>query len=98
MGTWADPLRQWAYPALTTHHPGNHAVRTERWRYIRYANGDEELYDHDNDPNEWRNLASDPRFADVKQRLAEHVPKTNAPYAPRLPRQKFTQEFDWSKP
>lgn len=76
----------------------NHAVRTERWRYIRYANGDEELYDHDNDPHEWNNLANDPHFDNVKRQLAEHVPKTNAPYAPRLPRQKFTQEFDWSKP
>ena len=72
----------WVFPALTTHHPGNHSVRTERWRYIRYANGDEELYDHYNDPNEWRNLARDPRFADVKRRLAEQVPKTNTPYAP----------------
>lgn len=93
-----NPSRAWEYPALTTHHPGNHAVRTERWRYIQYANGDEELYDHDCDPNEWKNLANDPQYGEVKKRLAIHIPKTNAPYAPRLPRQKFTQEFDWSKP
>ncbi len=93
-----DPGRPWEHPALTTHHPGNHAVRTERWRYIRYANGDEELYDHDRDPNEWTNLADRPDLAEVKRQLAEHLPETNAPYAPRLPRQKFTQEFDWSKP
>ena len=30
---------------MTTHNPGNHAVRTEQWRYIRYADGSEELYD-----------------------------------------------------
>ena len=35
---------------------GNHAVRNERWRYIRYADGTEELYDHERDPNEWRNV------------------------------------------
>lgn len=93
-----DPDRSWDYPALTSHHPGNHAVRTERWRYIRYANGDEELYDHDNDPHEWKNLADDSKWADVKKRLATHLPKCEAPYAPRLPRQKFTQEFDWSSP
>ena len=92
------PSRPWDYPALTTHHPGNHAVRTERWRYIQYVNGDEELYDHNCDPNEWKNLANDPEFAQVKKQLAKHVPKTNAPYAPRLPRQKFTQEFDWTTP
>jgi arylsulfatase A-like enzyme len=91
-----NPQLQWDHPVLTTHHPGNHAVRSERWRYIRYANGDEELYDHDADPHEWKNLANDPQYAEVKQGLSEHVPKKNAPYAPRLPRQKFTQEFDWS--
>jgi len=93
-----EPTGQWDYPALTTHHPGNHAVRTERWRYIRYANGDEELYDHRYDPHEFRNLAGDPEYADVIKRLAAWIPKDNAPYAPRLPRQKFTQEFDWFKP
>ncbi|MEC9326721.1 MAG: choline-sulfatase, partial [Verrucomicrobiota bacterium] len=43
---------------LTTFKEGNHSVRSERFRYIRYANGSEELYDHLKDPNEWLNLAS----------------------------------------
>jgi len=47
-----DPQRKWEQPALTTHGLGNHALRDERWRYIRYADGGEELYDHENDPNE----------------------------------------------
>jgi arylsulfatase A-like enzyme len=93
-----NPSQAWKFPALTTHHPGNHSVRTERWRYIQYANGDEELYDHDADPHEWKNLANDADYAAVKDRLAQHIPKFNAPYAPRQPRQKFTQEFDWSTP
>ncbi|MCP5114077.1 MAG: sulfatase [bacterium] len=93
-----DPGREWQYPALTTHHPGNHAVRTERWRYIRYANGDEELYDHRWDQHEFRNLAGDPEYDRVKGRLAGWIPDTSAPYAPRLPRGRFVQEFDWTKP
>jgi len=44
-----DPAREWDRPALTTHQQGNHALRSERWRYIRYADGGEELYDHAND-------------------------------------------------
>ena len=56
-------------PALMTEMPGNHAVRTDRWRYIRYADGGEELYDHTKDPHEWTNLAADPVFKSV---LAEH--------------------------
>ena len=39
--------------ALTTHGYMNHAVRDSRWRYIRYADGSEELYDHEADTYEW---------------------------------------------
>ena len=73
------PHAQWDRPALTTHGRGNHTLRTERWRYIRYADGGEELYDHDNDPNEWTNLANQPDFTSVKAELASSLPPTNAP-------------------
>ena len=68
-----NPRLDWNRPALTTHGHGNHAVRTERWRYIRYADGGEELYDHDNDPNEWTNLAGKPEFNAVKSGLCEII-------------------------
>jgi len=73
-----DPQRAWDRPALTTHGAGNHAVRSERWRYIRYADGGEELYDHAGDPHEWTNLAARPEFAAVKAGLAKSLPKTDA--------------------
>ena len=69
-------------PALTTHNRGNHAVRSTRWRYIRYADGAQELYDLERDPNEWTNLASDPAQAAI---IADHVrflPATDAPLVP----------------
>ncbi|MEM7234238.1 MAG: sulfatase-like hydrolase/transferase, partial [Planctomycetota bacterium] len=72
-----NPKREWR-AAVTTHGQGNHAVRTERWRYIRYSNGDEELYDHNSDPNEWTNLAKKPELAKFKSKLSESLPKTNA--------------------
>lgn len=74
-----DPNRSWNRPALITYLQGNHAVCNERWRYIRYADGGEELYDHDSDPNEWTNLADRPEFAEVKAELAKWLPKTDAP-------------------
>lgn len=69
-------------PAITTHNPGNHSVRSERWRYIRYADGSEELYDHFRDPNEWSNLADNPEYIEVIDKLSTWLPSDDAPHAP----------------
>ena len=70
-----NPHADWAYPAITTHGRGNHAIRTETHRYIRYANGDEELYHNAQDPYEWTNLATNPEYDSLKAKLAEWLPK-----------------------
>lgn len=54
-----DPSAPWDRPAVTTWLYGNHAVRSEHWRYIRYRDGTEELYDRRADPGEHENLAGD---------------------------------------
>ncbi|HVE61294.1 MAG TPA: sulfatase, partial [Chitinophagaceae bacterium] len=36
-----NPKLAWNHPSLTTHGKNNHAVRTERWRYISYNDGGE---------------------------------------------------------
>jgi arylsulfatase A-like enzyme len=77
-----DPGASWNYPVVTTHGRNNHAVRSERWRYIRYRDGTEELYDHDRDPMEWTNLAGSPEHEAVKKELAAWLPKTSAQDAP----------------
>ena len=51
-----DANADWDHPAWTTF-VDHHALKTERWRYIRYASGEEELYDTKNDPHELTNLA-----------------------------------------
>jgi arylsulfatase A-like enzyme len=73
----SDSSAPWNDIALTTYGQNNHAVRSDRWRYIRYANGDEELYDHSVDPYERKNLASSPELSGVKQELAGHFPMKN---------------------
>lgn len=78
-----DPNAEWNHPALTTHGRNRHAVRSERWRYIRYEDGSEELYDHDADPYEWTNVAANPNFADVKTELAKSFPRVNRPEVSR---------------
>lgn len=73
-----DPTAQSQGPAITTMGGGDRAsysARSERWRYIRYADGGEELYDHQNDPHEWNNLASKPEHESLKKELAEYFPK-----------------------
>ncbi len=52
-----------------------YAYRTKRWRYIRYSNGDEELYDHSSDPHEWKNLASMKQYREVVEELRQGVSK-----------------------
>jgi hypothetical protein len=59
---------------ITTFDPGNVTLRTERWRYIRYRDGSEELYDHRSAPNEWNNLAKDPNHARRISELRRLVP------------------------
>jgi len=86
-----NPKAKWDRPALTTHGRNNHSIRTERFRYIRYADGTEELYDHDTDELEWKNLAGDPKYADVKKKLAKWLPKTNVPESPRNNPKRTTQ-------
>ena len=66
-------------PAISSYGEGNTAIRTERWRYIRYEDGSEELYDHKTDANEWTNLAKDPQYLETKQKLADKIPSDQHP-------------------
>lgn len=77
-----DPAAPRERPALTTEMRGNHAVRSDRWRYIRYADGGEELYDHDSDPNEWTNLAGNDRFREIIATHRRWLPAKEAASAP----------------
>lgn len=69
-------------PAITTHNQGNHAIRTERWRYIVYQDGEEELYDMETDPHEWHNLADNPRHEETLSSMRNWVPENDCEPAP----------------
>lgn len=58
--------------------PNEYAIMNQNWRYIRYADGTEELYDVKEDPNEWNNLAENPEYEGVKKKLASSAPETFA--------------------
>lgn len=72
----ANPNAEWNIPALTTYKEGNHAVRSENYRYIRYAKGGEEFYDEKNDPFEWVNIINDKNILAQKKELSKLMPKT----------------------
>ncbi len=69
-----DPKKAWNRPAFTqverANFPG-YSVRTERWSYIEWDDGNKgaQLYDHDADPHEFKNLIDDPRYTKVVQEM-----------------------------
>jgi choline-sulfatase len=66
-------------PAITSSYFGNHSIRTRDWRLISYENGSKELYDHRTDPDEFVNLAKDPKHQALIKRLAKWLPSKAAP-------------------
>ncbi|MFK8113674.1 MAG: sulfatase-like hydrolase/transferase [Rubripirellula sp.] len=72
-----DPEERRVVPAITTWQYNNHAARSLNFRYIRYRDGSEELYDHRKDPGEHNNLAGDPQWTSIKEKLRAHMPTKN---------------------
>jgi arylsulfatase A-like enzyme len=73
-----DPTQSWNHPVLSTYGYGNHSVVSDRYHYIRYVDGSEELYDLRSDPNEWTNLAGKRELEPVIRELAAWLPVDNA--------------------
>jgi arylsulfatase A-like enzyme len=70
-----DPQANWEHLSTTfLGQPGSYGLSGERWRLIHYANGDEELYDIQNDPYEWKNLAAEPAHAAQLKQLRARAP------------------------
>ena len=66
-----NPDMEWNHPTLTNGcFPGFYRVYDGRYSYISHRQrGAEELYDHQQDPMEWTNLAGNPEYAGIKARL-----------------------------
>ena len=76
----ANPEAAWSRPAFTQVERGGfpgRSVRTPRWRYTEWDEGKEgiELYDHQNDRGEMKNLAADAKQAAVITELKALVKK-----------------------
>jgi arylsulfatase A-like enzyme len=82
-----DPAAARAQPVLTMDGE-SFALRSEDWRYIRYQDGGEELYDHRTDPEEWTNVADAAEHAALKKELAALLPAEVAPPLASKPAQR----------
>ena len=74
-----DPVKFRKQPAITSSYFGNYSVRSRDWRLIVYEDGAKELYDHRNDPDEFRNLANDPLHKLTLDKLSKWLPNNVAP-------------------
>jgi len=70
---------EWNRPSFTSYGIEYSSVRDERYRYIRYPDGKEELYDHQNDRWEHTNLAGEPKMKNIIKKLSKEIPKVWAP-------------------
>ena len=77
-----DHRAAWDRPVVTTFYQNNHSVRSEHWRYIRYADGSSELYDLREDPHEFHNVASDDKHTGIIRRLTLALPDHNVDPVP----------------
>ncbi|MDB4537361.1 sulfatase [Akkermansiaceae bacterium] len=50
---------------------GSHSIRSAHWAYMRYKSGEEELYDMENDPGQFTNLAKKNEHAATKKEMAK---------------------------
>lgn len=76
-----NPAAAWDHPSITTYQEGNQAIRTEKYRYIRYSDGEEELYDETTDPREWKNIAKDLKMQALITSFRKQVETQYAPAA-----------------
>ena len=78
-----DGNSDWPHVSIThLDRPNNYSISDTNWRYIHYANGDEELYDSRNDPFEWKNLAANTEFKAQLEQIRRRAPKTFAKHVP----------------
>lgn len=92
-----NPKKKWSFPSMTTLTDGSFSLNDERWRYIRYTDDTEELYDMKKDPMEWTNLinSKDKKAIKAKENLEKWIPSSISPDLPITPVEdlKATKEF-----
>jgi arylsulfatase A-like enzyme len=76
-----NPDLEWNNPAITSLGPDSHSVISEKWRFILYGDGSMELYNQEEDPYEWNNLAYKDEYTKIVEELKKLLPKSSMPMA-----------------
>lgn len=66
---------EWDKAVVTMLGDKHFSIRKEMWHYIIYGGKEIELYNLEDDPNEWENLANKPESAEILKELDQHIPK-----------------------
>lgn len=74
-----NPEANWEWPAITCNGRDSYSLTFEHWKYNRFFDGSEELYDHAKDPLEHTNLAGNPEVAELKTRFSKYLPEKSHP-------------------
>lgn len=69
-----NPQAEWQSTAISYLYDQYASIRSEQFRYIRYKDGQQELYDHTKDPHEWKNEAGNPDYAAPLKQLTNQLP------------------------
>jgi arylsulfatase A-like enzyme len=80
-----DPSEEWDFPVITTLGENHYSVRSGHWHYINYDGDEEELYNLEDDPEEWQNLAADSSHDYIKRQLRAHIPTERHELVPTDP-------------
>lgn len=80
-----NPMANWEHPAVVTYVQGCNSILKDNWNYIVYKTSDEELYNLKTDPNEFTNLANNPKYKNIIKKLRKHIPKVKQPQSKKEP-------------
>ncbi len=91
-----NPSDNWDNVSVTyLSKPDSYSLSTERWRYIHYEDGGEELYDIATDRYEWDNLAGKAEHSAKLKKLAALAPKRFAPFV--KPKDSSLPKLTWQE-
>ncbi|MDX1285442.1 MAG: sulfatase [Draconibacterium sp.] len=82
------PKAKWESTAISALYDRFVSIRNEKYRYTRYAEGQEELYDREQDPHEWTNLINDEAYEKELKVLRTLVPGMSEMTAPLTDKKK----------